>query len=171
MHAHKHRTSETHHVQFTGSHFLPSAAPKHSTPANPGAFPATPPFTHHTEVQQVTELFVCPNCSHSLLLLLIHTPTDSTVAVLEQARGRGRRYFNDYSKLPTPLMNILKRRSKRERGEQRKTLCAAPAASRSPRTAPRGRNKRSIEQTHSYVSFFAANSTSSGPILFLACGE
>lgn len=74
-------------------------------------------LAHHTEVQQVTELFVCPNCSHSLLLL-IHIPTDSTVAVLEKARGRGERDFNDYSKLPTPLMNILKRQSGGARKEK-----------------------------------------------------
>lgn len=80
----------------------PSQLPPHS----PGPFKAPPgAFAHHTEVQQVTELFVCPNCSHSLLLL-IHTPTDSTVAVLEKARGRGKRYFNDWSQPPTPLMNI-----------------------------------------------------------------
>lgn len=84
----------------------------------PGLHSPLAALAHHTEVQQVTELFVCPNCSHSLLLLLIHIPTDSTVAVLEKARGRGERYFNDYSKLPTPLMNILKRQSRGARKEK-----------------------------------------------------
>lgn len=91
----------------------------------PGLCSPPAALAHHTEVQQVTELFVCPNCSHSLLLL-IHIPTDSTVAVLEKARGRGERYFNDYSKLPTPLMNIFKKTE--QRGKKRKTLSASAAS-------------------------------------------